>query len=342
MIEADQQSIFNLDQAVECSANLAGKLCYVVDSLILVEHHPSYYTRKSAETVVLPDAIDFVEDRGRYIGSSVRNENEDIKISLKGVRSKMNEAQLEIFEDSVVEFLNQNLLTASIEDGNKPIKTNSAIVQEQSISGDTVVATTTVNGEYIPPPDIEFGAVVTDAFNDDGDEFIEILKVSEEPYFSDVTDVSASYDDSGSELSDGMIAAIVISILVVIGLIGVYLYIRHKRVKRSKERDEAGKQYHEERVAKQHRSSAQVRSIGNLFKGKGKKTNEQQEGPVPKEVEEHPGEESVEVPYSAETPNHLLSEGEADESNEQVEEVNNNDVSTDDWQNEVEKALQDT
>ena len=79
MIEADKQSIFNLDQAVECSANLAGKLCYVVDSLILVEHHPSYYTRKSAETVVLPDAIDFVEDRGRYIGSSVRNENEDIK-----------------------------------------------------------------------------------------------------------------------------------------------------------------------------------------------------------------------------------------------------------------------
>jgi len=68
---------------VSCEETVEGKTCFIVDTEIIVNRHPRYYTRDSSEVLILQPSVEFVNERGEYIGQTeVKNEDPLVEVKL--------------------------------------------------------------------------------------------------------------------------------------------------------------------------------------------------------------------------------------------------------------------
>jgi len=289
---------------VSCEETVEGKTCFIVDTEIVVNRHPRYYTRDSSEVLILQPSVEFVNERGEYIGQTeVKNEDPLVEVKLQGVMpTLMSTEDIAIYETELVKFLQQEVLTTDIDNFDNPaIYVDNATVIDQMLAGTELTVSTSISGAYLPPPEVDVGEVVAEVINDEGDEFVATLVASNSEYFSQVTSASAFYDggddSSGSDLSDGEIAAIVVCCSAAVVIIGALIYRKRTREARTKELNEANKSHFEEHVAKglkfNKRISAKFNSMMNKYKGSNG-IDKEKEG-LGKKVEGNEEFESVEV-----------------------------------------------
>jgi len=265
---------------VSCEETVEGKTCFIVDTEIIVYRHPRYYTRDSSEVLILQPTVEFVNERGEYIGQTeVKIEDPLVEVKLQGVMpTLMNTENIAIYETELVRFLQQEVLTTDIDNFDDPaIYVDKATVLDQQLAGTELTVSTMISGAYLPPPEVDVGEVVAEVIDDEGDDFVSALVASDSEYFSQVTSASAFFDggddssDDGNDLSDGEIAAIVVCSSVAVLIVGALIYRKRTREARTKELNEANKSHFEENVAKglkfNKRISATFNSMMNKYKG---------------------------------------------------------------------------
>lgn len=144
----------------------------------------AYYLYRQANT--LPSLIDVNGYKVVYIGKNAVETNNEITIS--GVPGReMGDSEQEFFAKALEEFLNSQvtvdptdedaLKIVSVSVNGQVIETKSTIArdgQRRLQSSNTI--NVQVKGQYRPPPEIDFGAIVEDSINSDPDRMARELK----------------------------------------------------------------------------------------------------------------------------------------------------------------------
>lgn len=239
-----------------CTPSQEDNYCYTVDTIIGITHHPHLYPEESVDLIVTGVSAEFISERELYDGDVPVPLEADIVLILKGVEPRLMELEeREILEMTIIEFLNDKLLSDSRENNSAPILIEDAEITYQQIMNSTAAANSTeeaileagvtVSGEYLPPPEVnDFGDVVVEAIDEDGEEFIETLEEnageSNETYFLYVSEVDAMTEDAmGGDVYDivafaGYITAAFVGFAGVLSCISV---VRRRRRRRNQERE---------------------------------------------------------------------------------------------------------
>uniref|UniRef100_A0A7S2NR12 Leucine-rich repeat-containing N-terminal plant-type domain-containing protein n=1 Tax=Leptocylindrus danicus TaxID=163516 RepID=A0A7S2NR12_9STRA len=252
----------------DCNPSDPSYNCYMVETEIDVKHNPVLYPEDAVSLVVVAESSEFIADYGTYAGSVPVQLDSQVELQVTGVTDRdMSPDEIQVFEDAVLNFLQDSLISGST--SSPPIFVQNSTLVQQTISslpsssgggsdgGDdnngsdggssgsssssVLTAVVNVNGEYLPPPEIEFEDVVVEAFNDEGEEFTETLQESNDPYFSEVSAVSAKSistdDDSSGGDEDafgplGMAGGVSIIIIALVGaFMGAFFVYWKKRGK---------------------------------------------------------------------------------------------------------------
>ena len=171
--------------------------CYTVNSSISVMHHPILFTEESVSLVVTDSSNSYFNEseRIRYNAYQLVEVLATITVTLVGVEDSrvMDQEEVLLFEGSLLQFYNNDLLSGNdsksyirvvsvkvlsqtlVEPYDRSNDSNVRRVEEANVD-DTVEVTVSVDGVYIPPPEITFDQVLVETLDDEGDDdFIEIL-----------------------------------------------------------------------------------------------------------------------------------------------------------------------
>jgi len=260
MIAEVRSEIVGTGSDGDCNPSDPSYNCYVVETEIDVKHNPILYPDDAVILVVSAESSEFIADYGTYAGSVPVQLDSQVELQVTGVTDRdMTPDEILVFEDAVLSFLQDSLISGST--STPPIFVQNSTLVQQTISSDgdgdndgsdggssgssssssssVLTAVVNVNGEYLPPPEIEFEDVVVEVFNDEGEEFTEALQETNDPYFREVSAVSAqpvsTDDDSGGEDAFGPLGlaggVTIIIIALVIAFMGAFYVFWKKRGK---------------------------------------------------------------------------------------------------------------
>ena len=221
----------------------------MVDTTVNILHHPRLFSPGLVNTIVTDTAVGFIAARGIFDGYVPTDVEAAIEILLTGVQNElMGHNIIPIFEQSVVNFLNQGIISdIVVESAQLLYQSLTEFEQDEdrraTMEGNAILMTkVNITGVYIPPPEIEFDKVIVDTFDEDDNEFVDILLNTEEPYFKEVSAVSAvsmtNNDKSDSSLDEpfgklGLVGGSIIiglGVFICVGLTLVVLYNKKKRL----------------------------------------------------------------------------------------------------------------
>lgn len=246
--------------------------CYNVKSSISVIHHPILFTTESIDLVMTDSSNSFFNEKDRVRPNAYHlvQAYATITVTLVGVGDSrvMDDEEREIFEESLLQFFNNELLS---ENNNYPfVRVATVELLSQSLEEsfetsydtngedglDTIAVTVSVNGVYLPPPEIIFDQVLVETLDEEGDDdFIEILNNDAdsvgETFFNSVHSAIGSLtDEDGEEM--GIFEIILVLVGVVIGLVAFFIsfaYIRKSiRKNREKKFTEQLREHHRENI----------------------------------------------------------------------------------------------
>ena len=197
-------------------------------------------------------------DTARYNGEIPEEVTAIITVTLVGVEDQriMDEEEQDIFQDSLVQFFDNELLSEN--EGNPSIRVKVIIVQSQLLvekdkavvesnqrrveesDANILEVTVSVDGVYLPPPSITFDEVLVETLDEGGDDdFIEILNKNSdslnETYFKPVTSAVSSNDDENED-DEGIRDIIIGVVFGAAGLVSLLAFIQfmRKSVRRSR------------------------------------------------------------------------------------------------------------
>ena len=228
--------------------------CYVVNSSISVMHHPILFTGESVSLVVTDSSKSYFNEseRIRYNAYELGEVFAVITVTLVGVGDfrVMDDEEVLLFEGSLLQFFNNELLSGI--DGESFIRVvivevlsqnlvepsdisndSSVTSAEEASLDDTVEVTVSVDGVYLPPPEITFDQVLVETLDDEGDDdFIEILNrdadADGETYFNQVNSAVGSIIDKDNQGSSilGIVLGLVGGVVGFVIILFSYAYIR--------------------------------------------------------------------------------------------------------------------
>ena len=240
-----------------CVSLTEASACYVVNSNITINHHPYLFTEESVNLIVIDASHAFLNGRKNvmYNGRIPTQVTAKIIVTLVGVEfpRNMTKEEIDIFEASLLQFFNNELLSENekypailvevvvvesqmlVEDYESIVESNESKMEESDIN--VLEVTVSVDGVYLPPPNITFDEVLVDTLDEEGDdEFIDILNknalAENETFFIDVASASSRKvdDDKDDDKDDGGIGEIVIGLLVgSIGFVAILTFIQFIR-----------------------------------------------------------------------------------------------------------------
>ena len=251
-----------------CTPTLEDNYCYTVGTNIKISHHPYLYPKESVNLIIASESAEFTSERELYDGDVPTPLEAEVVLILKGVEPRLMEPEeIIILEMTIIEFLNDQLLSDSRKNGTAPILIEDAIITYQEIvlstgndnstTGNdnsttdiaTLQADVIISGEYIPPPEVNgFGDIIVETIDEEDEEFVEVLTEnaaeSNETYFMAVNDVNAITEEAmGTGGGLDIIAFAGYTVAAFVGFAGVLACIsfakrRHRRNIQAREADE--------------------------------------------------------------------------------------------------------
>jgi len=243
-----------MNKFISCTPENAENTCYRVSTYVTVVHYPVTYPVDLCEVIITSKTLEFVRDRSINSvlagGASPEKVISLISLTIYGTNpTEMNEDESGLFTDSVLAFLRKFLswnspsifvegvaFDAQILGIYSPIDYSERLLSnESSPIGENIshklTVSITVEAEYLPPPEIDVSDIIVETFNEEEEDFIEIVEDSENAYFEGTydiisfraatVDVNQSIQKSQGETSnfgalgnDGGITVIVCSFLI--------------------------------------------------------------------------------------------------------------------------------
>ena len=233
-----------------CNTTALENQCYQIDTEVNVLHHPKLFTITSVKVMVTKDAIDFINVRGTFDGNIPIDVQAGIEVFVTGVQNApMSSDVILLFEESIVNFLNQEIESDVVIDTAtllyQTLKEPQTTLEDEdpiNVASSVLIAGVNITGAYIPPPELRFDEVIIDTFDEDNEIFVDILAGTEEIYFQNVSNATASfimYDGNNESDKDqpfgelGIIGGsliIAMSVLLCLSLALVALYRNKKRL----------------------------------------------------------------------------------------------------------------
>jgi len=253
--------------------------CYDVSTIVTVTRYPVHFSDDRSNLIVVSTVLEYMEDSEIEIVPYVpvpQPVSSQLSITFNGVDAEeLEEEEQEIFVLTVFDYLEDILgrweppilidsvsfdsqsLTFDVLATENATKTMSRWLQDSNgedvmLDNSTVPQITinvTVQGQYLPPPEINFDDVVIEVFDteEEEEEFIEAIDQSDNPYFEPfiedievfVTVIKEDFatenknDGFLSELSNIGIALIAVSSSFVMGVVALLMWQKHKKRKRA-------------------------------------------------------------------------------------------------------------
>jgi len=253
--------------------------CYDVSTNVTVTRYPVHFSKDRSNLIVVSTVLDYMEDSEIEIVPYVpvpQPVSSQLSITFTGVDPKeLEEEEQEIFESTVFEYLDDILgrweppiLVDSVSFDSQSLSLNVLAKENETSSmsrwlqdsnGDNVLPdnstvpqitiNVTVQGQYLPPPEINFDDVVVEVFDTEEEEedFIKAIDESNNPYFEPVIEdldvsvvvikeVERKNKNNGffSELGNVGIALISVSSSFVLGIIALLMWQKRRKAKRAK------------------------------------------------------------------------------------------------------------
>lgn len=149
---------------------------------------------------------------------------------------------------------------------------NERMLQGAITNDATLLYSSVISGEYLPPPDIsDFGDVVVETFTEENDEFVEVLQ-PEGNFFAAISSVIATRtsamggdgeNSSSSSLSSGAVGGIIIGVIMFVVVVGVFAFAKRKMLLK--------KQVEKETVMKVHDSHLESLEETRVSQAKNRK-----------------------------------------------------------------------
>lgn len=295
----------SIDDTQPCEAFDVNKTCHTINTLVSVEHYPVQFPPERVGLICVSKTLDFMEERSITITPLVpvpQPVETRISLTFKGVDPMiMTTEEIASFVDTTFEFLRDVLGRYDppilIEDVAfdaqelrfDVIATEDARPSERNLNQTDLVSeetaslkvNITVYGEYLPPPEIVFDAVVVEVFENEEEAYIEQIDESDNAYFEPVIskisvsaeaipDVEAEISKSSSESAfgilgdEGGVATIMIGCVVVLIIFAV-IYRKHTRLAERENAEMKLREQHIERDARASTAAANDNADHSLY-----------------------------------------------------------------------------